>query len=108
MKTLKFRPHLCEKILDGSKTVTWRLFDDKDLKEGDDLSLLNWETGKEIGRAVIEWVKEKTLAEMGEEDFAAGHERYESKEEMLEAYKSYYGDKVEWNTPVKMVKFKLV
>jgi len=35
MKTVKFRPDLAQLIMDGKKTTTWRLFDDKDLQAGD-------------------------------------------------------------------------
>jgi len=36
MKTLKFAPDLCAQILAGTKTSTWRLFDDKNLMGGID------------------------------------------------------------------------
>jgi hypothetical protein len=41
MKKLKFRHHLVKEIVTGSKTVTWRLFDDKDLQVGDELELID-------------------------------------------------------------------
>ena len=44
MKTLKFAPPLAKMILEGNKTATWRLFDDKDLQPGDKLNLQNGET----------------------------------------------------------------
>lgn len=53
MKTLKFTSHLSEKILKGDKTSTWRLFDDKDLKEEDELIFINKETNEEFGTAKI-------------------------------------------------------
>ena len=40
MKTLKFTTQLVEKILSGEKTSTWRLFDDKDFKNGDNLAFI--------------------------------------------------------------------
>jgi hypothetical protein len=49
MKTLKFTTELCEQILCGVKTATWRLFDDKDLPVGDELQFINKETGNLIG-----------------------------------------------------------
>ena len=45
MKTLKFTPELCQQIMAGNKTSTWRLFDDKDLTVGDKLQFLSKETG---------------------------------------------------------------
>jgi hypothetical protein len=59
MKTLKFRHQLVEEILTGRKTVTWRLFDDKDLKVGDKIELLYWETKEKFADAEIIEVREK-------------------------------------------------
>ena len=53
MKTLKFRKNLSELILKNEKTSTWRLFDDKDLKEGDIVQFLVWETKEEFANAKI-------------------------------------------------------
>ena len=44
MKTLKFTPELCGQILTGTKTSTWRLFDDKNLTVGDELTFVNKQT----------------------------------------------------------------
>lgn len=41
MKTLKFTPELCALIVTGQKKSTWRLFDDKNLQVGDELSFIN-------------------------------------------------------------------
>ncbi len=40
MKTLKFKPHLVAQILAGTKTSTWRLFDDKNITGGGFAQLL--------------------------------------------------------------------
>ncbi|PIR86172.1 hypothetical protein COU14_00470 [Candidatus Kaiserbacteria bacterium CG10_big_fil_rev_8_21_14_0_10_44_10] len=106
MKNLKFTPDLAKLILEGKKTATWRFFDDKDLKVGDDLELVNKDTGEVFAQAVITLVKEKPLGKVGEEDFC-GHETYQDKEEMLTTYRGYYGDRVDWDTLVKMIHFKL-
>lgn len=104
MKTLKFTPELCEQILKGKKTATWRLFDDKDLQLGDDLELVNKETGEIIGFAVITSLKLKTLGTLKDEDWS-GHERYGSEEEMYKAYREYYGDRVNSNSELKIIDF---
>jgi predicted transcriptional regulator len=41
LKSLKFRPELAKMILDSTETTTWRMFDDKDLKEGDVVDFIN-------------------------------------------------------------------
>jgi len=107
MKTLKFKPHLVDQILNGSKTVTWRLFDDKDLKVGDELSFVNSETGSHFTNARIIEITEKKLGEMQDDDFN-GHEKYQNQNDMLEHYRKYYGDRVNLDTMVKVVKFKLL
>ncbi len=104
MKTLKFTPKLCEEIIRGTKTSTWRLFDDKDLQTGDRLEFLNKETLEVIGAGVIISLSSKTLSTLKEED-SIGHERYASEEAMYEAYRRYYGDKVTKDTEVKIITF---
>lgn len=103
-KTLKFRPHLVEEIRAGRKDVTWRLFDDKDLAAGDLLELVDWETGETFAEAEATSVHEKTLGEVADADFD-GHEKYSSREEMLAHYREYYGDRVTFETPIKMIAF---
>lgn len=107
MKKLKFRHHLIEEIITGKKTVTWRLFDDKDLKIGDEIELIDWDTKEKFAEAEIIKVHEKKLGEIEERDFE-WHEKFGSKDEMLETYKKYYGDSVDWNTLVKIIEFKLL
>lgn len=107
MKTLKFKNHLVEKMLNGTKTVTWRLFDDKDLTVGDELTFINSDTGEEFAEATITEIKEKKLGEVEESDYE-GHEKYQNQEDMLQHYKGYYGDKVNLDTIIKMIKFKLI
>jgi len=107
MKTLKFEPPLVPLVLDGSKVSTWRLFDDKDLSVGDQLEFINSETGEKFGEAKIISIKEKKLGEIKESDYE-GHEKFGSKEEMIETYKKYNGNKVDTETVVKMIDFKLL
>ncbi|MEX1027148.1 MAG: ASCH domain-containing protein [Candidatus Paceibacterota bacterium] len=107
MKTLKFAHNLVEKVLDGSKTVTWRLFDDKDLSVGDRLQCSTSDTGNGFAEAEIVAVQEKKLGEIEGADFV-GHEKYADQEEMLETYRGYYGDSVDRDTVVKIIEFKLL
>ena len=107
MKSLKFRSYLAKEILRGEKTVTWRLFDDKDLQEGDLLELVDWDTKMNFATAEILEIREKPLSSITEDDFD-GHEKFESKDEMLKTYKEFYGDSVDWVTFVKMIRFRLI
>lgn len=106
-KTIKFAPHLVPLVLSGEKTSTWRLFDDKNLKVGDNLNFVNKETGKEFAKAIIVGVREIELGNVQDSDYD-GHEKFESKEKMFEAYRGYYGLKVTPESILKIVKFKLL
>jgi hypothetical protein len=106
MKTLKFTPELAEKIRKGEKTSTWRLFDDKELTVGDELSLVEKLSGEEFASATITAVKVKTFATLTEEDWE-GHERYPSEEAMYASYRAYYGDRITPDTEIKLISFAL-
>ncbi|HEX3099454.1 MAG TPA: ASCH domain-containing protein [Patescibacteria group bacterium] len=107
MKTLKFRSHLADMILSGEKTVTWRLFDDKDLAFADKVEFINWDTNEKFAEAEITSVEEHSLEQLWP-DKLEGHETYENFEDMLNHFKLYYGDKVDENTIVKVLGFKLL
>lgn len=107
MKSLKFRPDLVKDILAGKKTTTWRLFDDKDLQEGDRVELLNWETKERFVDAQINHIREKQVADISEADYE-GHERYENPEVLLKTLQEYYGERVNPETVVKIIEFKLL
>lgn len=104
MKTLKFAPHLVQKILSGEKISTWRLFDDKDLTFGDELIFVNKETGEVFGVAFITSLYTKQLGALTDSDWE-GHERFASDEEMYATYQRYYGDRVSEDTEVKILSF---
>lgn len=105
MKTLKFTPELCGLIQAGTKTSTWRLFDDKDLQVGDSIELINNETLDTIGTGMITRLIIKTLGTLTETDWS-GHERFASEEAMYEAYRGYYKDRiVDAGSEVKLVSF---
>ncbi|MBI5398975.1 ASCH domain-containing protein [Candidatus Woesearchaeota archaeon] len=107
MKTLKFKSNLSKQVLDGSKTTTWRLYDDKDLSVGDELSLVISETQKEFARARVTAVDENTLGKLSPNDWE-GHEKFSSTQRMYETYKHYYNRTVNEKTIVKIIKFRLL
>lgn len=103
-KKLKFAPELVPLVLSGKKTSTWRLFDDKDLNEGDVLDFLESGTDRHFSTALITKVTEKPLGELTEED-KSGHERFSSDEEMYKTYEKHYNRQVTSETQVKIVWF---
>jgi hypothetical protein len=107
MKQIKFAEHLVALVLSGQKTSTWRMFDDKNLQIGDELSCVDRGTGKEFAKVVITDIREKKFKDIKDSDFV-GHERFESLEKMTESYRGYYGDKFTSEAMVKMITFKLL
>lgn len=111
MKTLKFDHDLAQEILKGNKTSTWRLYDDKDLSVDDQIKIIDKvnpdspDTWQVIGMGKVTEVSEKHLGDVSDEDLE-GHEQFDSKDEMLRTYKQYYGERVTFDTPVKIVHFE--
>ncbi len=106
-KTLKFAPNLIPLVLSGEKVSTWRLFDDKELTQGDILDFINKETLAHFATAQIIKVIEKPLGELTGKD-KKGHEKFESDEEMYQTYTKYYNRLVDAATPVKLIWFQIL
>ncbi|OGN03341.1 MAG: hypothetical protein A2651_02555 [Candidatus Yanofskybacteria bacterium RIFCSPHIGHO2_01_FULL_42_12] len=106
MKTLKFKHDFVKEILAGRKITTWRLFDDKNLQVGDEIELIDANTGIAFKDAVIISVEEKKIKDLTDEELKK-HE-YASRDAMIESHKNYYGDKVDLTTTVKIITFKLL
>ncbi|MFZ1626857.1 MAG: ASCH domain-containing protein [Candidatus Moraniibacteriota bacterium] len=93
-------------LLQGKKTKTWRMFDEKNLGIGDEVQFIDADTGEPIAITVVTEMKEKKFGDIVESDFD-GHNPYPSRENMLETYRGYYGEKVGWDTIIKMLTFEL-
>lgn len=106
-KKFKFTGRLIPLILSGKKTVTWKLWDDKDLRAGDIVDFLEFETLNHFATAEITSVKEKLFADLNQED-EEGHEEKASLEEMRRVMAEYHKKPVGPETPVKIVRFKLI
>lgn len=111
MKTLKFDHQFARKILNGEKSSTWRLYDDKDLAVNDRIMVIdkvdpsNSASWQAIGEAVVNEIVEKKLGDVTDRDMA-GHEVFDSQQEMLETYRRRYGERVSLDDPVKIIYFK--
>ena len=107
MKTLKFHKDLVPLVLNGSKTSTWRLFDDKNLSQGDELELCEFGTNRIFAKARIVSTVEKRFCELTASD-KAGHEQFESDEQMYSTYRQYYKTDVNSETRLKVIYFELL
>ncbi|MBA3757897.1 reverse transcriptase-like protein [Candidatus Saccharibacteria bacterium] len=110
MKTLKFDHNLAQLILAGKKNSTWRLFDDKDLSVNDDIKIIDKfdpkspKTWTVVGQGKVNEIREKKLGLVTAQDMQ-GHESFNSMDSMLKTYQQYYGERVTFETPVKIIFF---
>ncbi len=110
MKKIKLDHELAQAVLAGEKTTTWRLYDDKDLTVNDLVVLIDKadpeqpQTWRVIGSGRINKVVEKRVGDITPHDYE-GHDPYDSREAMLADLRKHYGDRVTWDTPVKMIHF---
>ena len=111
MKTLKFNHNEAQAIARGQKNATWRLYDDKDLSVDDRLKIIDKVQPKDskswqvIGEARVREVIEKKLGAVTDDDMK-GHHQFNSMDEVLETYQSYYGARVTPDDIVKIVRFE--
>lgn len=106
MKEIKFSEDLVKLIKDGSKTSTWRLFDDKDLKTGEKVVFLARPSLSPFAEAVLSEVLIKKFSALTEAD-KEGHEKFASNEEMYKTYEGYYGRPVNADTELKIIHFSI-
>lgn len=110
MKSLKLNHEFAQLILQGQKTSTWRINDDKDLHVNEDVQLIDKvdplkpETWQPIGTARITSILEKQLGKVTAQDIAPG-EQLKPLKELLVEYRTYYGQQVSAETPVKIITF---
>ncbi|MDB5164360.1 MAG: Ribonuclease, partial [Candidatus Saccharibacteria bacterium] len=113
MKTLKLNHNSAQLIEQGSQTSTWRLFDDKDIMVNDQIELVDKvdpkdpRTWRAIGIATVNQIKAKRLGDITLDDFD-DQDAYETPQELIKTFKSYYGINVELGMPVKMIHFSFV
>lgn len=106
-QSLKFEPELVELIKLGKKWTTWRLFNDKELKIGQEIDLIARPELEVFARAKIISMEEKTLGTLNEID-RDGHGPVGTIEEMYTKYRKYYKRQVDSNTGVLVIKFQII
>lgn len=106
MKRIKFRASNVPLILDGSKTATWRMKDEKNLTIGDEVVFTHSDTLHDFANAVLTDVKTTSIRNFTEAD-AEGNIDFPSKDEMLAWFRNQYGDDITLDTPLKVVRFKI-
>jgi len=100
MKTLKFQHQFVKEILKGKKITTWRLSDDKNLKNRDELELIDADSNKGFAKAVITDIQEKKIKELTDNELK--NHGYRSLGDMMDSHRGYYGT-VNLETKVKIL-----
>ena len=106
-KTLKFNPELVSLVLSREKYITWRLWDEKDLKEGDAVTFIRRPELTPFAVAKISSCIEKPLGELTEED-KKGNKQVGTNGEMYARYTQFYKKPVDSKTLVKILKFEIL
>lgn len=106
-ETLKFQPDDIPSILDGSKTATWRLWDDKNVSVADTVDFINGNTLEKFATATIQRIKNVSFAKMTETDLV-GHQRFASTDAMLHSFEKMHRRSVTEDTVVKIIWFTLI
>ncbi len=113
MKQLKFEHQFAKAIKDGLKTATFRVNDDKDLRVGDIVELVDKVEGDkpttwEIpGKLKIENMQLIPLSELTEDQLSQA-ESFDSIDEMVQTFRRFYGEHVSMSTPILVLKFVYV
>ena len=110
MKKLKLDHRSAQLVLQGKLHTTWRLFDDKDLTVGETVELVDKvepdhpQTWSKIGFATIRSIVEKPFKDIRSQDME-GIDISMSLEDAIEHYRKYYGQNVDDDTIVKILRF---
>lgn len=111
MKQLKFNHEYAKAIVAGQKTATFRVSDDKDLRVGDSIQLVDkLETDLPVrwtipGELRIINIDQTRLADLSKDQLSEGEE-FSNTQEMVQTFRRFYGDQVSEDTLVMVVHFE--
>jgi hypothetical protein len=109
-KQLKFEHQLAINIVKGEKSSTFRFFDDKNIRVGDVVQVIdkvekaNPVTWLIIGEAHVQQVIEKRLCDVAGDDWL-GHEPYANLQDFIDTHTQYYKQPIMPETPIKIIQF---
>ena len=110
MKQLKFEHHFAEDIKAGNKSATFRVNDDKDIRPGDILELVDKVSGDhpstwEIpGELEITAVSKMKISDLTKEHMLRA-ESFRDSQEMVQSFKRFYGEHITEDTLVTILSF---
>ena len=110
MKQLKFEKSFAEAIKSGDKNATFRVNDDKDIRVGDKVQLVEKinrdkpTTWMIPGELKISEIKEVVLSELKDHKEFRG-ESFRNVDEMVQSFRRFYGEHIDSNSVVLVFKF---
>jgi ribonuclease HI/uncharacterized protein YqfB (UPF0267 family) len=110
VKQLKFDHQFAEAIMAGKKSATFRVNDDKDLRVGDKVQLVDKvdadhpKTWTIPGVLTITSITSVALDNLTKEQLTRA-EFFDSPDEMLQTFRRYYGEHITMSTPVLVLTF---
>lgn len=111
-KTLKLSHQLAADISRGIKSLIWCIYDDKNITVNDEVELIdkvdstNPATWISLGIAEVGMVVEKRLGDINQVDMDE-YGMFTSREDALQTFRNEYGPEIAYETPVKIIHFKL-
>lgn len=109
-KQLKFQHQPALNILNGTKTTTFRFFDDKNIRVGDVIEIVdkveqdNPASWMIIGEVQVNQVAEKRVCDVSGDDWI-GHKTYIDTNAFINEYSQYYKQSITKETPLKIIRF---
>ena len=110
MKYVKVSHKVAKLILEGEKSSTWRINDEKNISVDDDIGIIDKVDPKDqsswqiVGTGRVNSVVQKRLSDLDNHDLGPGEE-FDSRQEMIKRFRDYYGPDVNENTTVKIINF---
>ena len=109
-KQIKFQHQLALNIQNGTKSATFRFFDDKNIRVGDTLEVVdkvqrdNPASWVCTGTIYVTEVLEKLVQDLHDGDWV-GHETYASRDDFLQTMSGYYAQPIGDQSILKIVRF---
>jgi ribonuclease HI len=110
MKQLKFEHHFAREIIEGKKTVTFRVNDDKDLRVGDKVELVDKvdsnhpKTWTIPGILTISDIESVPLKELTKNQLSSA-ESFDNLDEMLQSFRRFYGEHISMDSEILVLHF---
>lgn len=110
MKQLKFEHKYAEDIVSGVKSATFRVNDDKDIKPGDVVELVDKVNGDRPktwqlrGQLNIKAVSQLMIGELTKEHLVRA-ESFANTAELIQSFRRFYGEHIDGNSLVNVLEF---